>query len=57
MYAVAAGGGNIYFGGNFTLVTGTPHSFLAAVQRQRWCATPAVYSGINGTVLDLFVAR
>ena len=31
VYAVAAGSGSIFFGGNFTSVNGTPQSFLAAV--------------------------
>jgi hypothetical protein len=56
VYAVAAGGGSIFFGGNFTSVTGMPRSFLAAVNAIDGALNPAVYDGINGTVLDLSVA-
>ena len=47
VYTVAAGGGNIYFGGNFTSVTGTARSFLAAVNASDGALIPAVYSGIT----------
>jgi hypothetical protein len=59
VYAVAADGQNVYFGGNFTSVNGTPRSFLAAVVasgQQAGQLTGTAYSGINGTVLDLSVA-
>jgi len=54
--AVASDGTNIYFGGNFTSVNGTARSFLASVRANDGGLNPAVYKGINGTVLDLSVA-
>jgi hypothetical protein len=55
VYAVAAGGEKIFFGGNFTSVTGTARSFLAAVNASDGQLTGFPYNGINGTVLDLSV--
>ena len=57
VYAVATDGQNIYMGGSFTSVNGTPRSFIASVKASDGSLNPAVYNGINGTVLDLSVAN
>jgi hypothetical protein len=56
VYAVATDGTNLYLGGSFTSVNGAPRSFIASVNATNGVLNPAVYNGINGTVLDLSVA-